>query len=127
MGHQIREHMAYTDDDDPLSGYVEVDETYMGGQRPGAYGGSIKMLLSVCLKVIGECLLKSLKALARKLYFLADTYMIYVIAILLLLILLAMPKGGELLGALMGCLIQLVLMGIGLVIILVILGAIFSS
>ena len=38
MGHKIREHMAAVDGDDPLSGVVEVDETYVGGHRPGRPG-----------------------------------------------------------------------------------------
>lgn len=38
MGHQIRLHMAKVDGDFPLFGEVEVDETYMGGARPGKRG-----------------------------------------------------------------------------------------
>ena len=38
MGHKIREHMAAVDGDEPLSGVVEVDETYVGGHRPGKPG-----------------------------------------------------------------------------------------
>ncbi len=38
MGHQIRKHMAFVDGDDPLSGIVEVDETMIGGHRPGKRG-----------------------------------------------------------------------------------------
>jgi len=38
MGHKIRELMAKTDGDDPLSGHVEADETYVGGKRPGKRG-----------------------------------------------------------------------------------------
>jgi transposase len=40
MGDQIRKHMANVDGDEPLFGDVEVDETYVGGQRKGpAYKG----------------------------------------------------------------------------------------
>ena len=35
MGHKIREHMAPVDGDGMLDGQVEVDETYIGGYRPG--------------------------------------------------------------------------------------------
>jgi len=38
IGHQIREHMAKIDGEDPLSGTVEIDETYIGGKRPGKRG-----------------------------------------------------------------------------------------
>jgi transposase-like protein len=34
MGHQIRNHMAQVDDELPLYGEVEIDETYVGGE-PG--------------------------------------------------------------------------------------------
>lgn len=38
MGHEIRKHMARVDGNDPLSGIVEVDETMIGGVRPGKRG-----------------------------------------------------------------------------------------
>lgn len=38
MGHEIRKHMAFVDGDAPLSGDVEVDETMVGGKRPGKRG-----------------------------------------------------------------------------------------
>ena len=38
MGQQIREHMALVDGEKPLSGNVEVDETYIGGKCPGKRG-----------------------------------------------------------------------------------------
>jgi len=38
MGHEIRKHMAAVDGEEPLSGIVEVDETYVGGHRPGKPG-----------------------------------------------------------------------------------------
>ena len=31
MGHEIRKHMADIDGETPLSGRIEVDETYLGG------------------------------------------------------------------------------------------------
>ena len=38
MGHEIRKYMAEIDGDDGLSGHVEVDETMIGGKRPGKRG-----------------------------------------------------------------------------------------
>ena len=37
MAHLIREHMAGVDGDPPLSGHIEVDETYVGGVRKGTH------------------------------------------------------------------------------------------
>ena len=34
MGHEIRKYMAKVDGDDGLSGHVEIDETYVGGNAP---------------------------------------------------------------------------------------------
>ena len=38
MGHEIRKHMAEVDGDPPLTGHVEIDETYVGGRRPKVKG-----------------------------------------------------------------------------------------
>ena len=38
MGQKIREHMAQVDGEIPLSGIVELDETMIGGKRPGPRG-----------------------------------------------------------------------------------------
>jgi transposase len=38
MGHQIRNHMAQVDDEMPLYGQVEIDETYVGGKTHGIRG-----------------------------------------------------------------------------------------
>jgi transposase-like protein len=38
MGHEIRKHMAEVDGELPLSGQVEIDETYVGGHRTGVRG-----------------------------------------------------------------------------------------
>lgn len=38
MGHQIRKHMAKVDGEEPLGGIVEIDETMIGGVRPGKCG-----------------------------------------------------------------------------------------
>lgn len=41
MGHEIRKHMAMVDGDDPLSGHIEADETYIGGVRKGKRGRGV--------------------------------------------------------------------------------------
>jgi len=38
MSHKIREYMGNLDGEPPLTGHVEVDETYIGGKRPGKRG-----------------------------------------------------------------------------------------
>ncbi|MYC39950.1 MAG: IS1595 family transposase [Candidatus Dadabacteria bacterium] len=38
MAHEIRKYMAQVDDENPLDGEVEADETYIGGKRPGKRG-----------------------------------------------------------------------------------------
>lgn len=39
MGHEIRKHMGFVDGDEPLSGHVEADEGYFGGnKRDGRVG-----------------------------------------------------------------------------------------
>src|ERR1043166_8065323 len=39
MGHEIRKHMAEVDGELPLSGQVEIDETYVGGRTTGGKRG----------------------------------------------------------------------------------------
>lgn len=34
MGHEIRKYMGWVDGEPPLTGHVEVDETWIGGKRP---------------------------------------------------------------------------------------------
>ncbi len=38
MGHEIRKYMANIDGTPPMTGHVEVDETYIGGRRPKIKG-----------------------------------------------------------------------------------------
>lgn len=38
MAHELRKLMARADDDGPLSGHVEIDETYIGGKKPKIKG-----------------------------------------------------------------------------------------
>lgn len=42
MAHEIRKYMGKVDGDSNLSGHVEVDETYVGGKRPGPCGHGLK-------------------------------------------------------------------------------------
>ena len=42
MAHEIRKYMAEIDDENPLDGDVEADETYIGGKRPGKRGRGAK-------------------------------------------------------------------------------------
>ena len=54
MGHKIREHMAMVDGDGMLEGQVEVDETYIGGYRPGGQGGKGKAIVMGMLEKDGD-------------------------------------------------------------------------
>ena len=54
MGHKIREHMALVDGDGMLEGKVEVDETYIGGYRPGGQGGKGKAIVMGMLEKDGD-------------------------------------------------------------------------
>ena len=38
MSHEIRKHMGEVDGEPPLTGHVEIDETYVGGKRSGKRG-----------------------------------------------------------------------------------------
>lgn len=38
MAHELRKHMVNADDHGPMSGHVEIDETYIGGRRPKIKG-----------------------------------------------------------------------------------------
>ena len=54
MGHKIREHMALVDGDGMLDGQVEVDDTYIGGYRPGGQGGKGKAIVMGMLEKDGD-------------------------------------------------------------------------
>lgn len=76
IGRQIRKHMALVDGEDPLSGDVEVDETYIGGVRPGKRGrgaagktvvfGMLERDGDVMTHVVADAKTKSLKPLILK-------------------------------------------------------------
>jgi transposase-like protein/predicted RNA-binding Zn-ribbon protein involved in translation (DUF1610 family) len=42
MAHKIREYMGFVDGNDRLKGHVEIDETMVGGYRPGPRGRAAK-------------------------------------------------------------------------------------
>ncbi len=45
MAHELRKLMANADDNGPLSGHVEIDETYIGGYKRGGQGGQGKAIV----------------------------------------------------------------------------------
>ncbi len=71
MGHEIRKHMAKVDGDPPLTGHVEIDETYVGGRKPrikgftgrGAKGKTVVMGI---LERDGEVFTKVVPTASRK-------------------------------------------------------------
>ena len=71
MGHEIRKHMAQVDGDPPLTGHVEIDETYIGGRKPkikgftgrGAKGKTVVMGI---LERDGEVFTKVVPTASRK-------------------------------------------------------------
>jgi transposase-like protein/Zn ribbon nucleic-acid-binding protein len=76
MGHQIRNHMAQVDDELPLYGEVEIDETYVGGERPGVRGrgaenktivfGMLQRNGQVMTKIVPNCKRKTLQPLIEE-------------------------------------------------------------
>jgi transposase len=52
MGHEIRKFMAEVDGDRPLSGHVEIDETWIGGKRKGKHGKSAMPYKTVVLGMV---------------------------------------------------------------------------
>ena len=72
MADLIRKHMAQIDDEWPLFGDVEIDETYIGGQRAGLRGrgaanktivfGMMQRKGQVMTKVVPNCKRKTLEA-----------------------------------------------------------------
>ena len=73
IGQQIRKHMAMVDGEDQLSSNVEVDETYVGGKRPGKRGrgasgktvvfGMMQRDGGVMTKVVPDAKTKSIRSL----------------------------------------------------------------
>jgi transposase-like protein/predicted RNA-binding Zn-ribbon protein involved in translation (DUF1610 family) len=76
MADLIRTHMAYVDDEWPLWGQVEADETYIGGQCPGVRGrgaanktivfGMLQRKGQVMTKVVPDCKRKTLEPIIEE-------------------------------------------------------------
>lgn len=69
MGHKIREHMGFVDGDDPLSGEVEVDESYIGGVKEGGKrgrGAEGKTILFGMLDRDGDVMIEVVPDVKRK-------------------------------------------------------------
>ena len=76
MADLIRKHMAQIDDEWPLFGDVEIDETYVGGQRPGVRGrgaanktvvfGMMQRKGQVMTKVVPDCKRKTLQPIIEE-------------------------------------------------------------
>jgi transposase-like protein len=69
MGHQIRNHMAQVDDEMPLYGEVEIDETYVGGRTTGGKrgrGAPNKTIVFGMLQRNGQVMTKVVPNVAKK-------------------------------------------------------------
>ncbi len=68
MGQEIRKHMAEVDGEDPLSGSVEIDETYIGGKKKGkrGRGANGKTVLFGMMQRDGDVMTKVVPNVKRK-------------------------------------------------------------
>jgi transposase-like protein len=68
MGHEIRKHMALVDGELPLSGHVEIDETYVGGRHAGVRGRGAagKTVVFGMLQRDGQVMTKVVPNVAKK-------------------------------------------------------------
>jgi len=69
MGHQIRQHMAQIDDEMPLYGEVEIDETYVGGRTTGGTrgrGAPNKTIVFGMMQRNGQVMTKVVPNVAKK-------------------------------------------------------------
>lgn len=68
MGHQIRKYMAKIENDNPTSGIFEIDETMVGGKKPGkrGRGASGKTVVFGILEKAGDIALNVVSDVKRK-------------------------------------------------------------
>jgi transposase-like protein len=76
MADLIRKHMEFVDGEFPLFGEVEIDETYVGGHRPGVRGrgaanktvvfGMMQRNGQVMTKVVADCKRKTLEPIIEQ-------------------------------------------------------------
>jgi transposase-like protein len=76
MADLIRKHMEYVDGEFPLFGDVEIDETYVGGHRPGVRGrgaanktvvfGMMQRKGQVMTKIVPDCKRKTLEPIIEQ-------------------------------------------------------------
>jgi transposase-like protein len=69
MGHEIRKHMAQVDDEMPLYGQVEIDETYVGGRTTGGKcgrGAANKTIVFGILQRDGQVMTRVVPNVAKK-------------------------------------------------------------
>jgi len=68
IGHQIRQHMAEVDDEFPLFGNVEIDETYIGGRTHGVRGrgAANKTIVFGMMQRDGQVMTKVVPNVAKK-------------------------------------------------------------
>jgi transposase-like protein len=68
MGHEIRKHITEVDGEFPLFGHVEIDETYVGGSRPGTRGRGAegKTIVFGMMQRDGQVMTKIVPSVKRK-------------------------------------------------------------
>ena len=68
MAHEIRKYMAEIDEENPLDGDIEADETYIGGKQPGKSGRGAdgKSIVFGIFKSGGELMAKVVPDVRKK-------------------------------------------------------------
>lgn len=52
MGHEIRKYMGHVDGNAPLDGHVEIDETYIGGEKKGGGSGAARASKTIVMGMV---------------------------------------------------------------------------